>query len=178
MNTEIEFDFGDFTLRPFRVTDAESLAHYANNKLIAGNLRDAFPYPYTINDAVQWIEITSKSMNSLLLALVINDEVVGSVGVFPQSDVYRLSAEIGYWLAPYYWNRGYMALAIKSIVDYVFSNSDIVRIYAGVFEHNAASARVLTKCGFIHEATHHNAVIKDSVIMNELIYSLLRPVLQ
>jgi RimJ/RimL family protein N-acetyltransferase len=41
----------DFTLRPWEEEDAERLTFIANNKKIADNLRDGFPYPYSIDDA-------------------------------------------------------------------------------------------------------------------------------
>ncbi len=39
-----------FTLRPWRKTDAVSLARYADHFKIAANLRDAFPSPCTLAD--------------------------------------------------------------------------------------------------------------------------------
>ena len=46
----------DFELRKWSIEDIESVARYANNEKIACNLRDAFPYPYTLNDAKSWVE--------------------------------------------------------------------------------------------------------------------------
>ena len=48
----------DFILRPWRESDAESMARYANDPLIAKNLRDAFPHPYTVEDARQFIPVS------------------------------------------------------------------------------------------------------------------------
>ena len=37
----------DYTLRPWREDDLESLVNYANNYNISSKLTDAFPHPYT-----------------------------------------------------------------------------------------------------------------------------------
>ena len=52
----------------------------------------------------------------------------------------------------------------------VFSNFDIVRIFAGVFEKNKGSKRVLEKAGYELEAIHKKAIIKDGEIMDQYIY--------
>ena len=43
-------------LRPWKLEDAPSLQKYANNPAITGNLRDAFPSPYTLEDARFFIQ--------------------------------------------------------------------------------------------------------------------------
>ncbi|MEL7569008.1 MAG: hypothetical protein AAGU14_00430 [Eubacteriaceae bacterium] len=45
----------DFILRKWKPSDAEDIAKYANNKKIADNLRDAFPHPYSLKDAEEFI---------------------------------------------------------------------------------------------------------------------------
>ena len=42
-------------LREWRKEEVELLAKLANNKKVADNMRDMFPYPYTIADAMKWI---------------------------------------------------------------------------------------------------------------------------
>ena len=45
----------DFTVRAWRIEDAESIAQSANNPNIAKNLRNVFPNPYTLDDADWYI---------------------------------------------------------------------------------------------------------------------------
>ena len=97
----------DFILRKWKVSDAESIQPIANNKKIAANLRNAFPYPYTLEDAKGYIDIclnTDESKN-LFYAIEIDDMAIGSIGVFVKDDVYCKSAEIVYWLAEDYWGK-------------------------------------------------------------------------
>ena len=42
----------------------------------------------------------------------VDGKAIGRIGVTRGKDVYRKSAEIGYWLAEPFWNRGIMSCAI------------------------------------------------------------------
>ena len=77
--------------------------------------------------------------------------ISGSIGLFLGGDVYRKSAELGYWLAEDYWGRGVMTAAVKQLCAEVFSRWDIARIYAEPFARNTGSRRVLEKAGFTLE---------------------------
>lgn len=57
-------------------------------------------------------------------------------------------AELGYWLAEKYWNKGIMTSAIKKMVDHGFKTFDINCIFATPFVKNTASQKVLKKVGF------------------------------
>ncbi len=167
----MEFYLSNCKLRPWYQDDAEDLTKHANNKKIANSLRDGFPNPYTINDAKFWLKNNLTNKN-LLLAIEVNNEAVGGIGIIYQSDVYRRGAEIGYWLSEEYWGQGIMTEAIIILVQHTFNNSDIVRIHAGTFETNIASARVLEKAGFGLEAIRKKAVFKNGILMNEHMYTI------
>ncbi len=70
-------------------------------KRIADNLRDVFPFPYVREDAENFVEacIEADGQGQICRAICVEGEAVGSIGVFVGSDVYRRSAEVGYWLA-------------------------------------------------------------------------------
>ena len=91
-------------LRPLTISDAPRLAELANNPKISINLRDAFPSPYTLADAENFIEMCRKQAPTQVFAIEYNGEYVGNIGLHPGSDVYRKSAEIGYFLGETYWN--------------------------------------------------------------------------
>lgn len=161
-------------LRKWNTDDAESLVRYANNKKIANNLRDAFPYPYTIVDARLWLENIANDEKNIIFAIDINGEAIGSVGIHALNDVYFLTGELGYWLAEPYWNKGIVTEAVKTVVDYTFKTPKFERIQACIFSNNYASMRVLEKAGFTKEAIHKNAVCKNGIIMDEHVYAKLR----
>lgn len=162
-------------LRPFVAEDRERLAEIANDRRISRNLTDAFPYPYTLADADEWIEFTSRHDPPRHLAIEVNGELVGGIGTDAKSGEKQHVAAVGYWLTPTHWDHGYATEAVAAIVDHTFETfPEIDRLEASVYGWNPASARVLEKCGFRKEATLRKAVSKDSEVTDEHIYGLIR----
>lgn len=161
-----------FQLRSWAEGDIASLVENANNKKIFDNLRDAFPHPYTEQDAMLWIEKNMAENPATHFAIDVRGKAIGSIGVTLKADVYRMNAEIGYWIGEDYWNLGIATEAVQEVTGYTFKTFHVMRIFACIFAHNAASRRVVEKAGFKLEAVLKNSVIKNGVIMDEYIYSL------
>lgn len=105
----------------------------------------------------------------------VNENFAGTVGVIFKTDVHSCNAEIGYWIGANYWGQGIVTEAVIGMVDYTFKQfNHIVRIYAGVFEGNLASIKVLKKAGFDFEHTIKNGVIKNNILLYEHFYSIRR----
>jgi [ribosomal protein S5]-alanine N-acetyltransferase len=161
-------------LRPWRPGDVDSLVRNANNRAIWRNLRDLFPHPYTVEDAKRWIRIANPTDRINNFAIVVDDLAVGAIGLVPREDVFRRSAEIGYWIGEAYWGRGIVTEAVRAVTDYAFANFDICRVFAGVFEWNPASMRVLEKAGYEFECRMKKSVTKDGETIDEIIYAVVR----
>jgi RimJ/RimL family protein N-acetyltransferase len=67
-----------------------------------------------------------------------------------------------------------MTEAVTVVTGYGLGELGLVRVYAAIFEWNAASARVLEKAGYVLEARHRRAVVKDGEIIDELMYARVR----
>ncbi|MEQ9438862.1 MAG: GNAT family protein [Cyclobacteriaceae bacterium] len=171
---EARLDLGDIILRPWQEGDETALARYGNSRSVWQNVRDRFPHPYTLQDAQLWVRVAHKDPNALNLAIAVDGEAVGAIGVIFKDDVYYRTAEIGYWLAEAYWNRGITTRAVVALTDYVFAHYDICRLYAGIFEYNAASGRVLEKAGYTLEARLRKNVTKNGRTVDELIYAKIK----
>ena len=104
------------------------------------------------------------------MAVVYNGNIAGSIGVMEKEDVYRKSIEIGYFLGERYWGKGIATTAVGLLVEYIKNNFDVIRIYAEVFSHNAASMKVLEKNGFHLEGVRKKAVIKNNVLMDDFVW--------
>lgn len=170
----MEIRLSKSTLRPWREGDEDSLVRHANNYKIWRNLRDRFPHPYTLADAEWWVGHAGSQSPVTNFAIVVGGSAVGGIGLEMQADVNRRAAEMGYWLGEEYWGRGIVSEAATAVVDYGFQTFDICRIFAGVFERNAASMRVLEKAGFRKEARLIKAVTKEGQTMDELIYAIVK----
>lgn len=67
-----------------------------------------------------------------------------------------------------------MTSAVNQICQYVFANTDMIRIFAEPFAHNIASCRVLEKAGFHFEGTLRSNAVKNGNILDMKMYALIR----
>jgi [ribosomal protein S5]-alanine N-acetyltransferase len=160
--------------RPWALSDIETLAQHANNKKIADNMRDRFSHPYTMEAAANFLEKALQFNPCQVFAVTANNEVCGSVGIFPKDDIERMNAEVGYWIAEPFWGRGIGTKALKFIIDYGFKTFAITRIFAIPFPHNIASQHVIQKSGMVLESVIKDCLIKNDVVMDEIIYAIRR----
>jgi ribosomal-protein-alanine N-acetyltransferase len=161
-------------IRPWKEGDEENLVKYADNKNIARNLRDLFPNPYTLDDARTWIAFNKDLLPALNMAILLDNDLIGGVGIALKEDIHRKNAEIGYWIAEPFWGKGYATEAVRLMVEYTFRHFDVTRIYASSFDYNAASQRVLEKTGFKMEARLKKALFKNGRYADEIIMALLK----
>lgn len=159
------------TIRKFRRIDKFRMAEIANNEKVAANLRDAFPSPYTLEDAQKFISMCLRQVPYGIFAIEFEGEYVGNIGLHRQGDVYRKTAELGYFIGEPYWHKGITPRAVNLICEYGFRELDVIKIFSGVFSFNTASQRVLEKCGFTLEAVLKAAVIKNGKICDEYRYA-------
>ncbi len=170
----MEIPAGGWVLRPWREGDEPTLAKYANNRNVWINLKDVFPHPYTMEDAVAWVQSQKDRDLPTNLAIADADEAIGAIGLRLQGDVYRRTAEVGYWLGEPFWGQGIATHALQAFTEYAFATFDLVRLQAFVKEWNPASARVLEKCGFALEGRLRKNVTKDGKTVDQLLYALVR----
>ena len=165
---------GGYRIRSYRAGDAAALVAYADNRNVSRNLRDRFPYPYTPEAAKGWLKhvATEKPEQSFVIATA--EELIGGIGVEPGEDIHHRTAEIGFWLAEPFWGRGIVTSAVVAFTPWAFERFDLLRIWAGVFETNPASARVLEKAGYSFEGRLRGAVVKEERVLDELVYARVR----
>ena len=148
--------------------------HHADNRSIWLNLRDRFPHPYTLEDATRWVMSASTQSPFTNLAIEVDGDAVGGIGINPNQDIERISAEIGYWLGEEFWGRGICTAAVQAMTGYAFGELDLLRLYALPFTTNAASIRVLEKAGYEREGLLRQSAIKDGAVKDQVLYARLR----
>ena len=163
-------------IRRWELSDARDLATALSNKKIQDNLRDGLPYPYTEKNGKEFIStmLAANENDTFAFAITVNGKVIGSIGAFRQGNIHRQTAELGYYIAEEYWGKGIMTEAVKQLCDYVFSNTDIIRIYAEPFAYNIGSCRVLEKAGFQYEGTLRSNALKNGNVFDMKMYSKLK----
>ncbi|NVK24955.1 MAG: GNAT family N-acetyltransferase [Gammaproteobacteria bacterium] len=155
-------------LRDFTDNDINDLVVALNNKAVTQFLSSKIPSPYTQKDAKWWVNEGSKG--DLIKAITFNGQFAGCIGVERGEFEYHRSGEIGYWITQEFWRKGIASAALETMTNYVFTNTDIVRIYASVFSDNTASMQLLLKLGFEQEAVLQKAIFKHAQFYNSHIF--------
>jgi len=161
-------------IRNWKHEDLHSLVLCANNIKVWNNLRNYFPHPYSEAEGKAWLEKVVDALPAVNLAIDVNGQAVGGIGLILNGDVYIKSAEIGYWIGEEYWGQGITTEAVRLMTEYAFYYFDLLRLYAEVFENNKASMRVLEKNGYYLEGVRRKAVFKNEVLMDDYIWVKLR----
>ena len=170
----MRLDCGICLIRPYRHDDKPGLARQANNRKVWQNVRDLFPHPYTEAHAEEWIAHATAEDPLHNFAIEVEGAFAGGIGLKLQSDVDRISAELGYWLGEEFWGRGIATAAIIGFVPWAFDAFGLERIYATPFHWNVASARALEKASFEKEGVMRRAAIKDGRIADVPLYARLK----
>lgn len=171
----MEIFFEGIVLRPWAIRDVRQLAAIADNKKISDNLRDGLPFPYSVKDAREWLNaILPENYPPRFFAITVDKQLIGSIGLVTKTDIYRKNIELGYFLAEKHWGKGIATKAIKAATSYAFSDFDVIRVYAETFSDNPGSRKALEKAGFSLEATIRRNIIKNGIIKDSCIYSVLK----
>lgn len=158
-------------VRSWRASDLDSLVKYADNERIWPTLRDRFPHPYTTRAGRAFIRAARKSDPETQFALAVEGVAVGGIGFGLQSDVERVSAEIGFWLGESFWGRGITTDALVAVTRYAIATHHLTRIFALPFATNLASCRVLEKAGYHLEGRLSRSAIKNGAIVDQFQYA-------
>jgi len=160
-------------VRSWHADDVPSLVQHANNRRIWMNLRDRFPHPYTKSDGQTFIRNTRKMRPETFFAIAVDGAAVGGIGFVLQTDVDRMSSEVGYWLGQPYWGKGIATEALMAVTRHAISEHGLTRIFALPFASNAASCRVLEKAGYVLEARLRRSAIKDGAVVDQFQYAYI-----
>jgi [ribosomal protein S5]-alanine N-acetyltransferase len=101
-------------------------------------------------------------------------EKVGAIGYNNYSAQHH-KCEVGYWLLPGYWGKGFVSEALQKVITYLFNEKNVHRIEALVEEGNQASCNVAARNGFKQEGLLRHYEWKDDRFISLYMYSLLAP---
>ncbi|HIA03547.1 MAG TPA: N-acetyltransferase [Myxococcales bacterium] len=161
-------------LRPFCAEDLDTMVKYSNNLKVSSKMPDHFPHPYQLEDGMKWLSCAIDKDPICEFAIANDDHMIGCVGIQPLTDVYSVSAELGYWVAEPFWGQNIATLALLAASDYAMNTLQYSRLQARVFSNNPASARVLEKAGFVQEAILKKSVRKNATLLDQWIYARFR----
>lgn len=136
-----------FDLRPLRRSDMGLIELYASDERVA-QMTTSIPHPLPPGAAEAFVARAMKDDRDEDIWVMDGTKAGGSevMGVISLEKMDRNQAEVGYWVAPIYWNTGLASRAVEALVT--ANPLDNATMFASVFQDNPASARVLIHCGF------------------------------
>lgn len=135
------------TLRPSWPEEAETLTETIAHEQVAMKLA-RLPWPYTVGDAEAFLAVPRGPTDARFFILAHEGASARMVGGIGLNMLQRGSAELGYWLTPSAWGRGYATEAGRAVIEMARHALPLQRIEASHHLDNAASRRVLEKLGF------------------------------
>ena len=157
-------------LREFEKADRSSIVTILNCPEVTRFLSSRIPSPYTLNDADWWLETGCKQ--GFVRAIEIDGTFAGCISAEPGQHEHAFTGEVGYWLAPDFWRKGYAGQALHQLLT-LLPPTMFVRLQATVFQTNIASCKVLEKCGFTLETTLEKALYKRGSFHTAVLYGKL-----
>lgn len=157
-----------------REEDIPFIVEYLQEKVFS-ELTSNIPYPYSEEDARFWLEMSERAFEmKSAFTFAIRDKtekIIGAIGLHDRGDD---KAELGYWLAKPFWNKGFVTEAAKAIIDFGLKELQFNKIYATHFLHNQASGKVLQKIGMEKEAVLKQHIKKNGEYFDTPMYSIFR----
>ena len=139
------------------------------------------PFPYGDNEANWWIAAVAEEAKRFGLPLQYairkeDGELIGGIGFMDMKSIFDHAAELGFWLAKEYRNRGIMTNCVKAITNWAFNHPklNLVRIQCRIFAHNEVAVRIVEKCQFAPEGYMRKRFKKDDQYIDAKIFALVR----
>ena len=147
-----EIAAGRFLLRPVQRSDSGLFSMYAGDRRVA-EATQSIPHPLPPGASEAYVARAMKHGGAEDIWVIDGTaaglaEVLGVISLKRMDETKwdRGQSEIGYWVAPAFWNTGIASEAVRALVA---TNPQKNRtIFAEVFQDNPGSARVLTNAGF------------------------------
>lgn len=163
-------------LRLFKKSDAADVSVLCNNYNLYKNTL-YLPYPYSQEDALNWIENHSENYNSnRIYEFAITDKVTGNLyGAIALTNNQNFNnGEIAYWVGEDYWGNGFATESAKAILEFAFLKKQYHKVFARYFNSNPASGRVMQKLGMKKEGILKEHVKKENRYEDLVYYGIIK----
>jgi aminoglycoside 6'-N-acetyltransferase len=164
-------------LRSFRETDARGFSDYRSDPQVARYQGWAAPFPF--EQAIEFIREVlpikpGQPGHWYQIALERKEDgaLIGDCAFYLSED--SRQAEIAFTLASNFQGQGFAAEAVKRLLEALFIDLKLHRIFANVDPANIGSINLLTRLGFSCEGCFHQSLWLKGVWVDEQWYALLR----
>jgi len=166
-------------IRPYRADDAQALYEAARE-----SIRDVFPWlawchpDYSMAEAGEWASRkaghASDGREFAFAVVGPDDEFLGGCGVNHINSIHRF-ANLGYWVRSSATGRGVARAAVRETAEFVFQNTDLIRLEIVCAVENRRSQRVAEGVGAVREGILRSRLLLHGKAVDAVMYSLVRP---
>lgn len=123
-------------------------------------------------EQLEWYAELERTHTGIWWAITVADtgKFCGAIGYNNLSREHK-KAELGFWLLPDYWGRGYVSEALEEVLSYAFTKQQLHRIEAFVETENISSQKALQKAHFQQEGILRDSEIKNGRFISVAIYA-------
>jgi ribosomal-protein-alanine N-acetyltransferase len=163
-------------LRPIALADAADVFAYASDDKVTRFM--SWPTHRTITDSLDFCQRRVKqALDGPAPHWGISEgpgcAIIGSIDVDKIDDEVA-SCEVGYVLERGHWGRGYMAEAMRRVIDVIFRHTPLNRIEARCDPANRGSQRVMEKSGMQFEGKLRDVSYFKESLHDMEVWSILR----
>ncbi|GKV54118.1 N-acetyltransferase [Sporosarcina sp. NCCP-2222] len=153
-------DCGDILLREFCIDDVDAIYQLTSEPEVYEYLPDwrstreqrlEWVRHYEIPDNKRFLEAVPKiGQHFLKLGIILKEtgEFIGFCNTGIKEELPVPNREVAYAMSTRHSSKGYTSQAVKGLVNYLFTHTDVTQVNAVVLPNNIASKRVVEKCGF------------------------------
>jgi ribosomal-protein-alanine N-acetyltransferase len=174
---DITIETARMKLRPLVESDVDPLWPYVSDPALPRQM--SWNTHASKDETSEWIlrQLEARARGrGLLWGIEREGALVGCIGLSDiewQQRAWRVDrAELGYWIAPALWGQGLMTEAALGVVSFGFDNLGLHKITVQCLADNAASRRVIEKCGFRFVGRREEDVWRDEKWHAHLCYEL------
>jgi len=159
-------------LRPFENSDLDKVFEGLSNPEVIRYYGVSFDSLEATKSQMEWFENLEKTGTGVWRAMRLKNEdsFLGAIGLNNLSQEHR-KAEIGFWLLPRYWGKGYISEALECVLEDAFYRLNLHRIEAFVETGNLNSKKALEKFQFELEGTMKDYEIKNGTFISVSVYA-------
>ncbi|MDT0121592.1 GNAT family N-acetyltransferase [Paenibacillus sp. RRE4] len=136
------------TLRFVLPSDAEYVQEYASYPEISETSNVPYPYPDGAGESWAKMVIARREQGiSYVFTILLDDQFAGVMSL-NAVDLTEKTAELDYWIAVPFWNRGIGTIAAQKAIAFAFHELDLQILRSACLASNKGSLKVLEKNGF------------------------------
>lgn len=170
----IQFDSQRLIIRDYLETDIDAFHQLFTNDDVMNLMPEV--KTHSLDESKKFLyesiaESKFDNRNKFFFAIVLKETgaYIGEIGFSVKIDCDEgRVVNLGYFIFPQYWGKGYVTEAVNLLMDYAFLYLDVIKVESGCLHANIGSLKVMEKVGMTRESylvkhMYYNGKLHDRV---------------